>query len=65
MSLYTCNDGHREICYEWPKCPACDVLSEYRELEETNESLRDQINDLRGELVDARAEIEELESKIP
>ena len=55
MSLYICDSGHDECCYEGRHCPACDAIK-------SDVKLQDRIDELEKELSEARDEIRLLES---
>lgn len=49
MSLNICSNGHGEVCYEEPNCPACDL----------KEDLKSELDERDSKIDDLEAEISE------
>jgi hypothetical protein len=53
-----CSDDHDEVCYEGKDCPVCKAISETNEEKDINNGLLDEIKDLK-------AEVKDMEAKLP
>ena len=48
-----CSQDHHEVCYEGPKCPACEV---FQDKEGDIQGLRDEVEDLNGRIEELKEE---------
>ncbi len=59
-----CSDGHDEICYEGRQCPACYHITNLKATIDDKEAkisdIDDQLNTLLDEVIDLRAENNQL-----
>ena len=49
-----CSNNHDEICYEGLSCPACELLSEIKDLKNENEDLQKKVDELEDQIDDMR-----------
>lgn len=47
-----CSDGHEEVCFEYRKCPACEIKTQLKEAQQELKDAEDKLSELQIKLDD-------------